>query len=74
MLSLHYDGEESSDLRLTFSGEGTGSYSFRCEGSSRGQGSIRMSELENRVPRDHKHRSVRGRGENDERGTVGGGR
>ena len=50
VLSLDFDGGESCELRLTFSGEGTGSYSFRCQGSSRGQGSFGMSELENRVP------------------------
>ena len=49
-LSLEFDGGESCRLRLTFSGEGTGSYSYRCGGTSRGQGSFRMSELENRVP------------------------
>ena len=37
-------------MRLTFRGEGTGSYGYRCGGSSRGQGSFRMSELENRGP------------------------
>ena len=50
VLSLDYDGGEACELRLTFSGEGRGSYSFRCEGSSRGQGSFRMSEVMNRVP------------------------
>ena len=49
-LSLEFDGGEACQLRLTFSGEGTGSYSYRCQGSSRGQGSFEMSELENRVP------------------------
>ena len=49
-LSLEFDGGESCRLRLTFSGDGTGSYSYRCGGASRGQGSFRMSELENRVP------------------------
>ena len=49
-LSLDFDGGAACQLRLTFSGEGTGSYSYRCAGSSRGQGSFRMSELENRVP------------------------
>ena len=49
-LSLEFDGGESCQLRLTFSGEGAGSYSYRCGGSSRGQGSFRMSALENRVP------------------------
>ncbi len=49
-LSLDFDGGEACQLRLTFSGEGAGSYSYRCGGSSRGQGSFRMSELVNRVP------------------------
>ena len=49
-LSLDLDGGEACRLRLTFTGEGAGSYSYRCGGSSRGQGSFRMSELENRVP------------------------
>ena len=49
-LSLVFDGGEACELRLTFRGEGTGSYSFRCEGSSRGQGSFGMSEVENRAP------------------------
>ncbi|MCY3756120.1 MAG: fibronectin type III domain-containing protein, partial [Acidobacteria bacterium] len=49
-LSLEFDGGESCQLRMTFSGEGAGSYSYRCGGSSRGQGSFGMSELENRVP------------------------
>ena len=49
-LSLEFDGGESCQLRLTFRGEGTGSYSYRCGGSSIGQGSFEMSELENRVP------------------------
>ena len=49
-LSLDFDGGEACQLRLTFSGEGVGSYSYRCGGSSRGQGSFGMSELVNRVP------------------------
>ena len=49
-LSLDFDEGEACELRLTFSGEGAGSYSYRCGGSSRGQGSFGMSELENRVP------------------------
>ena len=50
VLSLDFDGGEACEVRLTFSGEGRGSYSYRCGGSSRGQGSFRMSELVNRVP------------------------
>ena len=50
VLSLDFDGGEACEMRLTFSGEGAGSYSYRCGGSSRGQGSFRMSELVNRVP------------------------
>ena len=49
-LSLEFDGGEACQLRLTFSGEGAGSYSYRCGGSSRGQGSFGMSALMNRVP------------------------
>ena len=49
-LSLEFDAGEACEVRLTFSGEGTGSYSYRCGGASRGQGSFRMSELVNRVP------------------------
>ena len=49
-LSLEFDEGESCRLRLTFRGEGTGSYTYRCRGSSRGQGSFNMTELENRVP------------------------
>ena len=49
-LGLEFDEGESCRLRLTFSGEGAGSYSYRCGGSSRGQGSFGMSELENRGP------------------------
>ncbi len=49
-LSLEFDGGEACQLRLTFNGEGTGSYSYRCGGASRGQGSFELSELANRVP------------------------
>ncbi|MYC83532.1 MAG: hypothetical protein F4X19_15790 [Acidobacteria bacterium] len=49
-VGLDFDEGEACRLRLTFRGEGTGSYGYRCGGSSRGQGSFRMSELENRVP------------------------
>ena len=49
-LSLDFDGGEACELRLTFSGEGAGSYRYRCGGSSRGQGSFELSELVNRVP------------------------
>ena len=48
-LNLDFDGGEACDLRLTFSGEGRGSYGYRCEGSSRGQGSFRIMGL-NRAP------------------------
>ena len=48
-LSLDFDGGEACELRLTFTGDGTGSYVYRCEGSSGGQGSFRMSGL-NRAP------------------------
>ena len=48
-LSLEFDAGESCQVRLTFSGEGTGGYSYRCQGSSRGQGSFRLTGL-NRVP------------------------
>ena len=49
-LSLDFDDGEACQLRLTFGGEGAGSYSYRCGGASRGQGRFGMSELENRVP------------------------
>ena len=48
-LRLDYDGGESCELRLTFRGEGAGSYSIRCGGVLGGQGSFRMSGL-NRAP------------------------
>ncbi len=48
-LSLDYDGGESCELRLTFTGVGAGSYSIRCGGVLGGQGSFRMSGL-NRAP------------------------
>ena len=48
-LSLDYDGGESCELRLTFRGEGAGSYRYRCGGVLGGQGSFRMSGL-NRGP------------------------
>ena len=48
-LRLDYDGGESCELRLTFRGEGAGSYSYRCSGVLGGQGSFRMSGL-NRAP------------------------
>ena len=48
-LRLDYDGGESCELRLTFTGVGAGSYSMRCGGVLGGQGSFRMSGL-NRAP------------------------
>ena len=48
-LRLDYDGGEACELRLTFRGEGAGSYSYRCGGVLGGQGSFRMSGL-NRAP------------------------
>ena len=48
-LSLDHDGGEACELRLTFSGVGAGSYSYRCGGVLEGQGSFRMSGL-NRGP------------------------
>ena len=48
-LSLDYDGGKSCEVRLTFRGEGAGSYSFRCGGVLGGQGSFRLSGL-NRGP------------------------
>ena len=48
-LQLDFDGGEACELRLTFSGEGTGSYVYRCGGALVGQGSFRLSRL-NRVP------------------------
>ena len=48
-LSLDFDGGETCQLRLTFRGVGTGSYSYRCGGRFGGQGSFRLSGL-NRAP------------------------
>ena len=48
-LRLDYDGGDSCELRMTFRGEGAGSYSYRCGGALRGQGSFRLSGL-NRGP------------------------
>ena len=48
-LSLDRDGGEACELRLTFSGEGAGSYVYRCGGELGGQGSFRMSGL-NQAP------------------------
>ena len=49
-LPLDFDGGEACELRLTFSGEGAGSYVYRCGGTLVGQGSFQLSELVNRVP------------------------
>ena len=49
-LGLDFDEGEACDLRLTFTGEGTGSYVYRCGGTLVGQGSFELSELVNRVP------------------------
>ena len=48
-LRLDYDGGEVCEVRLTFSGVGAGSYSYRCGGALRGQGSFRLTGL-NRGP------------------------
>ena len=48
-LSLDYDGGKSCELRLTFRGEGAGSYRYRCGGVLGGQGSFRLTGL-NRAP------------------------
>ena len=48
-LSLDYDGGEACQLRMTFRGVGSGSYSYRCGGRLRGQGSFRLRGL-NRGP------------------------
>ena len=48
-LRLDYDGGEACELRMTFRGVGTGSYSYRCGGRLRGQGSFRLMGL-NRAP------------------------
>ena len=48
-LQLDYEGGEACELRLTFRGEGAGSYRYRCGGVLGGQGSFRMSGL-NRAP------------------------
>ena len=71
-LSLDYDGGESCELRLTFRGEGAGSYSYRCGGVLGGQGSFRMSGL-NRAPEITGAGAVRGRGEHGAGGADGGG-
>ena len=49
-LRLDFDGGDACRVRLTFAGEGEGSYVYRCGGSLVGQGSFELSELENRVP------------------------
>ena len=48
-LQLDFDGGEACQVRLTFSGEGAGSYVYRCGGTLVGQGSFELSGL-NRVP------------------------
>ena len=48
-LRLDYDGGEVCEVRLTFSGVGAGSYSYRCGGALQGQGSFRLTGL-NRGP------------------------
>ena len=48
-LRLGFDGGESCELRLTYRGVGAGSYSYRCGGALRGQGSFALTGL-NRVP------------------------
>ena len=40
-LRLDYDGGEACELRLTFRGEGAGSYSYRCGGSIAGARKLR---------------------------------
>ena len=50
VLGLDHDGGEACQVRLTFTGEGTGSYVYRCGGTLVGQGSFELSELVNRVP------------------------
>ena len=47
-MSLDRDEGEACELRLTFRGVGTGSYSYRCGGRLGGQGSFRMSRLNRR--------------------------
>ena len=49
-LGLDFDEGEACQVRLTFSGEGAGSYVYRCAGTLVGQGSFELSELVNRVP------------------------
>ena len=48
-LRLDYDGGKSCEPRLTFSGVGAGSYSYRCGGVLGGQGSFELTGL-NRGP------------------------
>ena len=71
-LRLDYDGGEACELRLTFRGEGAGSYSYRCGGVLGGQGSFRLSGL-NRAPEITGAGAVRGGGEPGEGGAAGGG-
>ena len=49
-LQLDFDVGEVCEVRMTFTGEGTGSYIYRCGGSLEGQGNFELSELSNRVP------------------------
>ena len=48
-LSLDFDGGEACEVPLTFREVGAGSYSYRCGGVLRGQGSFRLTGL-NRGP------------------------
>ncbi len=48
-LSLDFDGGEACEVRLTFRGEGEGSYSYGCGGVLEREGSFGMSRL-NRAP------------------------
>ena len=56
-LRLDYDGGEVCELRLTFRGEGAGSYRYRCGGVLGGQGSFRLSGL-NQSAGDHQCRGL----------------
>ena len=58
-LRLDYDGGEVCEVRLTFSGVGAGSYSYRCGGSLAGTGELPLDGAEPGAG-GHQHRSVRG--------------
>ena len=56
-LSLDYDGGKTCELRLTFRGEGAGSYRYRCGGSIGGTGELPDERAEPGAG-DHQSRGV----------------